>query len=384
MGGTLESPAVRGAARNQMETRILHYVDSDVFGGTERSLLQLVEGLGQRGYLCSIRCHEEPGLARLREEAGAKRLSLRQVPRPSGWRTPSVLWGLAREFHEFHPAIVHVHMPSVLGCRDAIAAATLARVPVVIATVQLWIPQPQNALVHIKQRLLARFVDRYVAVSHAVAAQLSGKFRVPREKIRVVSNGTVIPPRSARSSSTPRGRVQVLTTCRLHPQKGLDTLLHAVSRVPDAVLLIAGDGPERQRLQDLARRLCIADRVRFLGFRNDVSRLLDACDLFVLPSLYEGLPLALLEAMAHEKPIVATAVAGNEEALADGAGILVPPRDPDALAAAITALASDPGRARSLAAAGHARVQANFSVERMVDGIVRVYADALGASALAP
>jgi glycosyltransferase involved in cell wall biosynthesis len=378
-----ELEAIGYEARSQAETRILHYVDSDVFGGTERSLLQLVEGLGQRGYPCSIRCHQEPGLARLREEANAKRISLREVPRPSGWRTPGALYGLAREFSEFDPTIVHVHMPSVLGCRDAIAAATLARVPVVIATVQLWIPQPQNVWVHVKQRLLARFVDRYVAVSHAVAAQLSGEFHVQREKIRVVSNGTVIPPRNLGCSSTPRGTVQVLTMCRLHPQKGLDVLLHAVSQVPDALFLIAGDGPERQRLQDLAHRLRVADRVRFLGFRDDVSRLLDACDLFVLPSLYEGLPLALLEAMAHEKPIVATAVPGNEEALADGAGVLVPPRDPGALAAAISALASDPGRARSLAAAGHARVRANFSVERMVDGIVRVYADALGTSALA-
>ena len=88
--------------------------------------------------------------------------------------------------------------------------------------------------------------------------------------------------------------------------------------------------------------------------------------------------------MAHERPIIATAVPGNEEVLADGAGIMVPPRDPDALAAGINALASDPARARRLAAAGRERVQANFSVERMVDGVVQVYADALGAAALVP
>jgi glycosyltransferase involved in cell wall biosynthesis len=366
-----------------MATRILHYVDGGAYGGTERSLLQLVEGLGQRGYECSIRCHQEAELARMRDEADAKALSIRQVPRPFGWRTPGVLYQLAREFRAFHPTILHLHMPSVLGCRDGVAAAALARVPVVIATVQLWIPQPQHPLVHLKQRLLSRFIDRYVAVSRAIATQLSEEFHVPRDKIRVVYNGASIPPRSAPASpGTAGGPVRVLTACRLHEQKGLDHLLRAVPRVSGAVFLIAGDGPDRPRLEDIARRLGIADRVRFLGFRKDVPQLLDACDLFVLPSLYEGLPLVLLEAMAHERPIVATAVPGNEEVLADGAGLMVPARDPDALAAGITALASDPARARRVAAAGRERVQANFSVERMVDGVVQVYKDALGAAAL--
>jgi glycosyltransferase involved in cell wall biosynthesis len=368
-----------------MMTRVLHYVDGDAFGGTERSLLQLVEGLGRRGYECTIRCHLEPELARLRDEADAKGLSIRQVRRPSGWRTPGVLYELAREFRAFHPTILHLHMPSVLGCRDGVAAAAFARVPVVIATVQLWIPQAQRLVVHFKQRLLSRFIDRYVAVSRAIAMQLNEEFHVPSEKVRVVYNGTSIPPRrTTLSPATASGAVRVLTACRLHAQKGLEDLLHAVPRVSGAIFLIAGDGPDRPRLEDIVRRLCIADRVRFLGFRPDVSQLLEACDLFVLPSLYEGLPLVLLEAMAHQRPIIATTVPGNEEVLADGAGLMVPPRDPDALAAAIITVLSDPARARRLAAAGRERVEANFSVDRMVDGIVQVYADAVAAGALVP
>jgi glycosyltransferase involved in cell wall biosynthesis len=367
-----------------MTTRILHYVDGGAYGGTERSLLQLVEGLGRKGYECSIRCHQEAELARMCDEARAKGLSIRQV-RPSGWRTPRVLYQLAREFRAFHPTILHLHMPSVLGCRDGVAAAALARIPVVIATVQLWIPQPQRLVVHVKQRLLSRFIDRYVAVSRAIAAQLSEEFHVPREKIRVVHNGASIPPRSAPASpGTAGGALRVLTACRLHQQKGLDDLLRAVPSVPGAIFLIAGEGPDRPRLEDIARQLGIADRVRFLGFRKDVPQLLDACDLFVLPSLYEGLPLVLLEAMAHERPIVATKVPGNDEVVADGAGLMVPPRDPDALAAGIIALASDPARARRVAAAGRERVEASFSVARMVDGVVQVYADALGAAAVVP
>ena len=364
-----------------MSTRVLHYVDGDTFGGTERSLLQLVEGLAKRGFECSIRCHREPDLTRLRTEAEAKGVAIRQVPRSWGWRTPGLLWQFVRELRELRPTIVHVHMPWVLSGRDAVAAAKAARVPVVVGTVQLWIPERQGPVIHLKHRVLSRLIDRYVAVSRAVAAQLTDEYHVPERKVCVVPNATPVP--AALSRRAPEGRpFTVLTVGRLHPQKGLDDLLRAAARVRDAVFLIAGDGPERARLEALARELGVADRVRFLGFRADVPDLLDACDLFVLPSLYEGLPLGVLEAMARGAPVVGTAVPGIEEALEGGAGMLVPPHDPEALAAAIASLAADPGRARGLAAKGRERVVQHFSLERMVDGVVQVYADAIEGTAL--
>jgi glycosyltransferase involved in cell wall biosynthesis len=366
-----------------MTVRVLHYVDSDTFGGTERSLLQLAEGLTRRGFESAIRCHQEPDLARLRSAAEAKGLAIRQVPRSAAWKTPRLFWQLVRDFRTVRPTIVHVHMPWVLSCRDGVAAAKLARVPVVVATVQLWIPERQTTVVHFKHRMLSRWIDTYVAVSRGIAAQLSDEYGVPKDKIRVVYNGASILPRRS-SSATPRPErpLRVLTIARLHPQKGLDDLIRAAARVPDALFSIAGDGPERHALEECARRLRVADRVSFLGFREDVADLLDACDVFVLPSLFEGFPLVLLEAMAREKPIIATAVPGIEEVLQDGAGITIPPRDPDALALAITALAADPERARRLAAKGRERVETSFSVERMVDSVAQVYEDALDRIAL--
>ena len=112
-----------------------------------------------------------------------------------------------------------------------------------------------------------------------------------------------------------RDRPIVLTVARLDPQKGHRYLLAAATEVPEAVFALVGEGGERAALENQARTLGVAERVRFLGHRDDVPELLAACDLFVLPSLYEGLPLSVLEAMAAAKPVVATAIDGTTEAV---------------------------------------------------------------------
>ena len=123
----------------------------------------------------------------------------------------------------------------------------------------------------------------------------------------------------------------------------------------------------------------MADRVHFLGFRSDVPDLLAACDIFVLPSLCEGLPLAILEAMAAWKPVVATAISGTDETVVHGVtGLLVPPADPAALAGAIQSLLADPEASRRLGLAGRARVAREFLVETMVARVEAVYQELLG------
>jgi glycosyltransferase involved in cell wall biosynthesis len=167
---------------------------------------------------------------------------------------------------------------------------------------------------------------------------------------------------------------------RLDPQKGLGDLLEAAARVPDASFVVAGDGPDRERLGETARSLGLHDRVCFLGHRDDVPDLLRSCDVFVLPSLYEGFPLSVLEAMAAGKPVIATAVGGTPEAVSDGeTGFLVPPGDPSALAAAIRAVLSDPVLARRLGSAGRERACRTFSAAEMVRHVVRLYEDILKA-----
>jgi glycosyltransferase involved in cell wall biosynthesis len=166
----------------------------------------------------------------------------------------------------------------------------------------------------------------------------------------------------------------VLTAARLDSQKGHEYLLRAAAGVPEATFILAGDGPLRPRLEELARSLGLAERVLFLGHRDDVPALLASCDLFVLPSLYEGLPLSLLEAMASGRPAIATDVPGSNEVVHHAeSGLLVPRADPLALADAIRRLLADPAAAERLARAGRARVDRDFSVERMVRGVEAVY-----------
>lgn len=147
----------------------------------------------------------------------------------------------------------------------------------------------------------------------------------------------------------------LLALGRLHRNKGFDTLLHALTRLPGAQLSIGGEGPERPVLEALAASLGIAGRVAFLGWRTDTGALLAACDVFVCSSRHEPLGNIILEAWSAARPVVAIAAQGPAELIRPGeTGLLVPPEDPEALAAAIAGLLADPGRAAVLAAAGRA------------------------------
>jgi glycosyltransferase involved in cell wall biosynthesis len=165
---------------------------------------------------------------------------------------------------------------------------------------------------------------------------------------------------------------------RLEPQKGHVHLLDAWPAVtrefPDARLLLVGDGALRGALGDQARARGIAGSVIFAGFRADVPRMLDAIDVFCLPSLYEGMPLTAIEASAMTRPVVATAVDGTPEVVLDGhTGRLVPPADPLALARALLDLLRDPDGARRLGQAGRAWALARFDLDRQVEATARVY-----------
>jgi glycosyltransferase involved in cell wall biosynthesis len=194
-----------------------------------------------------------------------------------------------------------------------------------------------------------------------------------------VANFDRLPDYALRSKLTDGRELPVIfTAARLHNQKGHAHLLEAAALVPDALFLLAGDGPERARLEGRARQLGIEGRVRFLGQRRDIPELLAICDLFVLPSLYEGLPLSLLEAMAAGKPVIAAAIPGNDEIIIDGkTGLLVPPGSAADLAASIRRLLSDSALAAQFAEAGKDRVVRNFSAQAMAGRVTQIYDELL-------
>ena len=365
---------------------VAHYLDATIVGGCEEVAYTLLAGLDRDRWNPVLLHHDEPSLEPLIERAHRVGIATHALPRRADcrpWHCAALIASWARQVR---PAVFHAHLSWPLACRHAILAARFARTPVVLATSHLYVPLAGIRYAGLKRRMQTAALDRYIAVSHEVARCLNDELGVPPRKLSVVRNGIAVSSsdqaldpqfRSTIGDGEPR-RI-IFTPARLHRQKGHQYLLEAARDVPDALFLLAGEGPNRDELQKLAMDLGISDRVRFLGHRPDVARLLMHCDVFVLPSLYEGLPLSVLEAMAAGRPVVATDVGGTNEAVVDGvSGLLVPPADSKALAAAINVVLADPARAADLAAAGRARVHEFFSAEAMVRGVQDIYQELLG------
>lgn len=367
-----------------MSLTVVHVSDSHLFGGTERIILELLEGLGGRGWNCVLLRPQMEDGSPLVEAARSLGVEQHGFETLHGWAGLRRLPRLIHQLRALRPTVVHAHLTTPFACRFVLIAAALARVPAVVATAHLLIRE-SSVDRSARQRLLVWAVDRYIAVSKHVASTLRDGLGVPSSKIRTVSNGVQLArfdrltPNRLRHHLTGGADVPVaLTVARLHPQKGLEFLLDAARQVPDVVFLVAGDGPQRAALEQEACALGLGARVRFLGFRSDIPELLANCDLVVLPSLYEGLPVSVLEAMAAGKPVVATSVDGTDEVVEDGrTGLLVPPGDARALAAAIRRLIDDDALARRLGAASRAHVAAHFTAQTMVDRVANVYEEAL-------
>jgi len=251
----------------------------------------------------------------------------------------------------------------------ATAGARLAGVPVVCTThgKNYW---PFARYRRMAYRWTARNADAFIAVSTDLGAFVSGTLGIPGGKVSVIRNGIdtdgfsrnpVTRARTRSALGMGDGQVLLLACGELAEVKGHEVLLRALPGIlaahPEVRLVIAGDGPLRSHLEALSRQLGVAAHTGFLGFRRDVPDLLNAADLFVMPSLSEGLPLAVLEAMAAEVPVVATAVGGIPELIHHGrTGWLVPPGDSAALAAGLSDALANGAVANADIAAAAARL----------------------------
>jgi glycosyltransferase involved in cell wall biosynthesis len=294
---------------------------------------------------------------------------------PQGVR-PDLVWRLARLFRQLEADVVHTHddRPNVHGA----PAARLAGVRRVIHT-----RHSQGTRLTRRQEWLLRasseFNDRFVCIS-ADSARYAVAQGVSSRRVVVLPNGIDL-ERFAHGGPAADGAAVLVA--RLAPEKDVGTLLEAAAlaarRHGDFRLLIAGDGPCRAELESQCARLDLQKIVKFLGVIRDVPALLPQGRLFVLSSVTEGISLTLLEAMARGLPVVATAVGGNPEVVAaNETGLLVPPRDPPALAEALSALWTRPDLCVRMGAAGRRRVESLFDVRRMVAGYESLYLKGTG------
>ena len=360
--------------------RVLTLVDKPtVTGGAERLAAVVAMKLDPARFesvLCASRQTDEPLLDRELEEAGIGVLALgrRSTLDLLAWRP---LVSLLRDGVD----VVHAHMfgSNVWGT----VLGRLSGVPVVVAHEHTWSFQGRPLRRFLDRELVARWADVFVAVSGEDRRKMIEVEGVDPAKIRLIPNGIPSPAKGAGADVRTElgiepGAPVLGVVCELRAQKALEVLFEAAALLlvefPTLTVLVAGDGPERARLEEGARRLGVADTVLFLGIRRDVPAVLAAVDVAVLSSDYEGSPLSVMEYMAAAKPVVSTRVGGVPELVAEDVhGLLVEPRDPEALAEAVARLLRDPALAKRLGAVGRKRQQREFSLEAMVRRIEDLY-----------
>lgn len=352
-------------------TRVVHVTGCLEMGGQEKLLIEFARHADRRRF--ELRFVSLAGRGALAADLEALGWPVTALDAPPGLR-PGLVGTLVRLFRAWGAQVVHTHNERPLIY--AAPAAKLARVRRVIHTKhgrgtgnsrrQLWLTA-----------LAARFANEFVGVADD-CARLAVAQGVPARRVRTLHNG-IDTRRFAYRGPCPDG--PAVLVARLCPEKDVPTLLDAValavSRRPDFRLQIAGDGICLPELRRRAAELNLDGHVAFLGMVDDVPALLAGARLLVLSSISEGVSLTLLEAMACGLPVIATRVGGTPEVVADGAtGLLVPPRDPSALAAALLELYADVGRCRRLGEVGRRRVEESFDVRRMVARYERMYAGA--------
>ncbi|HEY5659832.1 MAG TPA: glycosyltransferase family 4 protein [Gaiellaceae bacterium] len=338
---------------------VLHIHRIGGIGGSERHLLTLLPALAERGVDVRFLGLDDPSRAP-DPFYEALTVPFERVPAPRDLDLALArrVRRAARGADLVHTHLVHADVYGALGARR------------LVSTKHNDDPFRAGSFRYV-ERALSRRAARIIAITHALARFQIERVGLPADKVEVIHYGLDDLPGAWGTNPAdpvpPDARV-LLCVCRLEPQKGVDVAIRALEQIPDAHLVVLGEGPERPRLESLARTLRAP--VYMPGRVPDVAAWLRRADVLVHPVRWEGFGLAVLEAMLAGLPVVASNVSSLPELLGD-AGLLVPPDDPSALAAAV-------GRAsRAVGERGRARALAEFSVAGMADRTLAVYERAL-------
>ncbi len=348
---------------------VVHLTTDSAIGGTERMILATAEGLSKQRFRSTVVTLCGGGV--LEQFCAEKGIAYRSVNMKSK-KDFFAVFRLYKILKDLRADILHTYL---------FHANTLGRVvgkflgiPVILSgqrNVDIWRRWYHNLI----DRLTTRFCSVIISNSNAGKIFLHQEVGIPEHKIDVVQNGVFLPEVAQSSSSD---LFTILNVASLTEKKGQEYLITAFSRLREdgisAKLVIVGDGPQRAYLEDCVVTAKISDMVEFLGFQESVDAYLRNCDVFVLPSLWEGLPVALMEAMAYGKPCIATRVGGIPELITDGVdGVLLEPKNPLALYESLLRLYKDDALRLVLGKAAREKIKTQFTMDTMIASIERIY-----------
>lgn len=361
----------------------MHIIYALDVGGMQKGLSNLINMMDPL-FVNSICCITKAGI--FKEKIKKQGIEIFELNKKEGNDFSSLI-KLVSLLRKKKVDIVHARCWGALF--DAAIAAKIAKIPVVIygehGRRYEDVFHPKKRQIWLRKILLTYFVDKIVAVSTEVKEWLQNSIGIKQDKIICIHNG--IDPKEAeieinlnkrKQIGIQNGEIVIGTIGRLDPVKDYSTLIYAASEIinqfPNVGLLFVGDGPMRNDLENLGKNLHIENKIMFLGERTDTIELLKMMDIFVLPSLIEGISNTILEAMSCGIPVVATNVGGNPEVVINGeTGFLVPPKDSHALAEAIREILKDRSKGVRLGLAGKERTNQHFSLTNMVKAYETLY-----------
>lgn len=366
--------------------RVLVVIDEMEVGGSQRQAAHLLRGLAARGRQASLLYFRAPSF--LLDELRAAGVEVSRIPK-RGRIDPVFVWRLARFLRRGGFDLVHCYsITAEVWVRLVLPLVPRTRL---VCSVR-GLSSKASPLAWRAKRWAIRGARATISNSAAAAAHVERLCALPAGRIDVVPNGL---PSAQSRGGTDRDAARVrlgldpsqpllLFVGRLVPEKNLPGVLEALQRLRPGnrpTLWLAGEGPERVRLEQLVPSLGLGDRVRLLGERDDVDVLMAAADALVLPSWEEGLSNVILEAMCAGLPVIASAVGGNVELVEDGrTGLLCDPSRPASIAAAIERLFAHPGLRRELSVRAREEVAREYSMERMVSRTMEIHDRCMGAA----
>lgn len=371
-------------SKGQYKKKIIYFTDSHDWGGAEKYLMDLVSTIDQDTYSPVVVLPKGGEAKEFGKDLEKKGIPVDNIDTSN----ERPLLSFLRSFFYFikkRPDLIHFNLPWPPLCRYPILASLLLKKKFVLT--EHLVPNNYNLKPYERffKRLIYFRIFRAIAVSFENKSNLVRIFQIPEKKIAVIHNGIDI-ARFQTSFSPEEGnenlhlneeKVVLTTVARLDAQKGHYFLIEAaklLAHLPDLCFLIVGTGRLKEKLVEDVRKAGIERQFLFLDFRKDIPYILSKTDIFVLPSLFEGLPISVLEAMAAGKPVIASDISGIPEEVIDGkTAILVPPGDPEVLAKAIEELANNPEKRHKMGEEGRKRVKEHFTLSKMVYETEKVY-----------